>query len=59
MASFANGVAKDRNAVIAAITLPWSNGQTEKQITKLKLAKWQMYGRGELDILQARVIGTG
>jgi len=59
VASFANGVAKDRNAVIAAITLPWSNGQTEKQITKLKLAKWQMYGRGALDILQARVIGTG
>ena len=59
VASFANGVAKDRNAVIAAITLPWSNGQTEGQITKLKLVKRQMYGRGKLDILQARVIGPG
>lgn len=26
---------------------------------KLKPAKRQMYGRGELDILQARVIGIG
>ncbi len=59
VASFANGVVKDRNAVIAAITLPWSNGQTEGQITKLKLVKRQMYGRGKLDIFQARVIGSG
>ena len=40
-------------------TLPWSNGQTEGQITKLKLVKRQMYGRGKLDLLQARVIGAG
>jgi transposase len=42
VASFANGVAKDEPAVRAAITLPWSNGQTEGQITKLKLVKRQM-----------------
>jgi transposase len=40
--SFANGVAKDRPAVSTAITLPWSNGQTEGQITKLKLVKRQL-----------------
>jgi transposase len=57
VASFANGVVKDRLAVRAAIALPWSNGQTEGQITKLKLVKRQMYGRGKLDLLQARVIG--
>ena len=56
--SFANGVIKDQAAVRAAITLPWSNGQTEGQITKLKLVKRQMYGRGKLDLLQARVIGS-
>jgi hypothetical protein len=38
-ASFASGVAKDEAAVRAAITLPWSNGQTEGQIAKLKLVK--------------------
>ncbi len=57
VASFANGVIKDQAAVNAAITMPWSNGQTEGQITKLKLVKRQMYGRGKLDLLQARVIG--
>ena len=58
VASFAHGVLKDKPAVAAAITSPWSNGQTEGQITKLKLVKRQMYGRGKLDLLQARVIGT-
>ena len=56
--SFANGVLKDKAAVSAAITSPWSNGQTEGQITKLKLVKRQMYGRGKLDLLQARVMGS-
>ena len=29
------------------------------QITKLKPVKRQMYGRGKLDLLQARVIASG
>jgi transposase len=58
VASFARGVANDEAAVRAAITLPWSNGQTEGQITRLKLVKRQMYGRGKLDLLQARLIGA-
>jgi hypothetical protein len=45
-------------AVRAAIILPWSNGQTEGQITRLKLVRRQMYGRGKLDLLQARLIGA-
>ena len=57
VASFARGIGQDRAAVQAAITLPWSNGQTEGQITKLKLVKRQMYGRGKIDLLQARLIG--
>ena len=48
VASFASGVAKDEAAVRAAITLPWSNGQTEGQNTKLKLVKRQMYGRAKI-----------
>jgi transposase len=58
VASFAAGIRKDRNAVAAAITEPWSNGQTEGQITKLKLVKRQMFGRGKLDLLQARLISA-
>ena len=59
VASFCDGVRKDEAAVSAAITSPWSNGQTEGQITKLKLVKRQMYGRGKIDLLQARVVGAG
>lgn len=58
IAAFARGVIKDEAAVRAAIELPWSNGQTEGQITKLKLVKRQMYGRGKIDLLQARLIGA-
>lgn len=57
IASFAMGVSKDQAAISAAIVSPWSNGQTEGQITKLKLVKGQMYGRGKLDLFEARVIG--
>lgn len=58
IASFASGIRKDRQAIAAAVTLPWSNGQTEGQITKLKLVKRQMYGRAKLDLLEARLIGA-
>lgn len=58
VASFASGIRKDRQAVAAAIMLPWSNGQTEGQITRLKLIKRQMYGRAKLDLLEARLIGA-
>jgi transposase len=53
VASFANGVIKDK-AAVGAIDSPWSEGQ----ITKLKLVKRQMYGRGKLDLLQARMLGA-
>ena len=58
VSSFATGVLKDIAAVRAAITQPWSNGQVEGQITKLKLVKRQMYGRAKLDLLEARLLGA-
>jgi transposase len=54
--SFANGLRQDEAAVKAALSLPWSNGQTEGQITRLKLIKRQMYGRAKFDLLRARVL---
>jgi transposase len=45
-------------AVRAAITSSWSNGQTEGPIMRLKLVRRQMYGRGKIDLLQARLIGA-
>ena len=58
MASFAFGIAQDCAAVKAALTETWSNRQTEGQNTKLKLVKRQMYGRANLDLLRARLIGA-
>jgi len=57
LGSFAKGIAQDRAGVHAALTQPWSNGQTEGQNTKLKLVKRQMYGRANLDLLRARLLG--
>ena len=56
LASFGKGIVADQAAVAAALTQPWSNGQTEGQITRLKLVNRQMYGRGKLDLLRARLI---
>ena len=56
LASFGKGIAADIASVKAALTEPWSNGQTEGQITKLKLVKRQIYGRARLDLLRARLL---
>jgi transposase len=47
---------RDFDAVRAALTLPYSNGQTEGQVNKLKSLKRQMYGRANFDRLRRRVL---
>ncbi len=42
--------------MLAALTEPWSTGQVEGQITRLKLLKRQMYGRANIDLLRLRVL---
>ena len=54
--SLATGIGQDLLAVRAALELPYSNGQTEGQVTRLKLLKRQMYGRANLDLLRQRVL---
>jgi transposase len=54
--SFATGLRRDWAAVEASLRLAWSNGQTEGQITKLKLLKRSMYGRGSIELLKRRLI---
>ena len=54
--TFAAGLEQDGAAVRAALTTPWSNGQTEGGITRLKLLKRQMYGRAGLDLLRRRML---
>jgi transposase len=54
--SFARGLGRDEIAVRAGLDLPWSQGQTEGQITRLKLIKRQGYGRAKFDLLRQRVL---
>ncbi len=54
--SFANGIRGDLAAVRNALSMSWSNGQTEGQINRLKFIKRQMYGRAKLDLLRKRVL---
>ena len=52
----AKGLARDINAVIAGVTLLWSNGQTQGQVNRLKMIKRQGYGRAGFDLLRRRVL---
>jgi transposase len=54
--AFARSLMQDREAVMAAATLSWSNGPTEGAINRLKAIRRAMYGRGNLDLLRRRVL---
>nr|WP_292635718.1 transposase [Novosphingobium sp.] len=56
LAAFAVGIEADRDAVAAAISTPWSSGQVEGKVNRLKVIKRQMYGRAKIDLLKARVM---
>ncbi len=55
---FAKGVERDRAAVEAALTTPWSNGQTEARVLQLKAVRRQMRGRGSLALVRRRVVAA-
>lgn len=56
LARFARQLLNDFAAVHNALQLPWSNGQVEGQINRLKFIKRQMYGRAKFDLLRKRVL---
>jgi transposase len=53
---FADRLRADHDAVQAGLTLRYNNGQTEGQVTKLKLIKRQGYGRAKVDLLRKRLL---
>jgi len=53
---FARWLRDDYAAVQAGLTLDYSNGQVEGQVTRLKLVRRSMYGRGRFDLLERRVL---
>jgi transposase len=54
--NLAMGMKKDDEAIKAALSSQWSNGQTEGQVNRLKLLKRQMYGRANFDLLASRFL---
>jgi transposase len=57
---FAEGLYRDYDAVRAALSWEYSQGQTEGQVHRLKLIKRQGYGRANFDLLRLRVLhGSG
>jgi transposase len=47
---------QDRSAVKAALALPYAQGQTEGQITRLKVLKRAMVGGANFDRLRKRFL---
>ena len=56
LVTFGDGLRQDYAAVRAALAEPWSSGQAEGQINRLKMLKRQMYGRAGFDLLRKRVL---
>jgi transposase len=56
MQRFGKSLRQDLDAVHHALTEPWSNGQAEGQINRLKTLKRAMYGRASVELLRARML---
>jgi transposase len=53
---FAQSLRRDYESVKSALTSPWSNGQTEGHINRLKMIKRSMFGRASINLLRNRVL---
>lgn len=53
---FVTGILKDKDAVVAGLTLTYSNGPVEAQVQKLKLVKRSMHGRAKFPLLRQRLL---
>jgi hypothetical protein len=56
LAPFVTAIQRDHAAVLAGLSLPWSNGPLEGNVNRLKLIKRSMYGRAQFDLLKLRVL---
>ncbi len=54
--TFARSVERDKPAIVAGLTLPYSTGPVEGHINRLKLIKRQAYGRARLSYVQHRFL---
>jgi transposase len=56
LSGFADGLVRDLAVIRAALSLPWSTGPVEGQISYLKTIKRTMSGRARFDLLRHRVL---
>ncbi|MFD8887308.1 ISL3 family transposase [Streptomyces erythrochromogenes] len=54
--TLAAGIDRDRDAVIADLTLPRSSGVVEGHVNWIKMLKRQMFGRAGFTLLRKRVL---
>ncbi|WP_435837052.1 hypothetical protein [Streptomyces asoensis] len=54
--TLAAGIDRDRDAVIAGLTLPWSSGVVEGHVDPIEMLKRQMFGRADFALLRKRVL---
>ena len=54
--TLAAGIDRDRDAVIAGLTLPWNSGVVEGHVNRIKMLKRQMFGRAGFHLLRKRVL---
>ncbi|WP_461025675.1 ISL3 family transposase [Streptomyces sparsus] len=54
--TLAAGINRDRDAVIAGLTLPWSSGVVEGHVNRIKMLKRQMFGQAGFALLRKRVL---
>jgi transposase len=59
LVAFVRKLRQDHDAVRAAFELPYSQGQIEGQITRLKALKRAMSGRANFDLLRKRFLAYG
>ncbi|MFE5589219.1 transposase [Streptomyces sp. NPDC056549] len=50
--TLAAGIGRDRDAVIAGLTLPWNSGVIEGHVHRIKMLKRQTFGRAGFAILR-------
>ncbi|MEU7514070.1 transposase [Streptomyces sp. NPDC042898] len=53
---FAAFLQNDWDAVVNGLTLPWSSGAVEGQVTRIKLIKRRSYGRASFALLRTLVL---
>lgn len=58
LAGFAASLSRDKDAMQAALDLPWTTSPVEGQVNRIKTIKRSMYGRAGFNLLRARVLNA-